>query len=72
MEVDKMTVASQVKQTLASLKGARGTLSTYTAQTKDDETQSVYTNSLEITDTIIQDLEDRLRALELEEPQYKG
>ncbi|TGE38955.1 DUF1657 domain-containing protein [Desulfosporosinus fructosivorans] len=28
-----MTVASQVKQTLASLKGARGTLSTYTVQT---------------------------------------
>jgi len=40
-----MTVASQVKQTLASLKGARGTLSMYTVQTRDDETQSVYTNS---------------------------
>ena len=67
-----MTVASQVKQTLASLKGVRGTLSMYTAQTRDDETQSVYTNSLEITDNIINDLEDRLKVLEFEEPQYKG
>ena len=72
MEVDNMTVASQVKQTLASLKGARGTLSMYTMQTRDDETQSVYTNSLEIADNIINDLEDRLKALEFEEPQYKG
>ena len=67
-----MTVASQVKQTLASLKGVRGTLSMYTAQTRDDETQSIYTNSLEMTDNIINDLEDRLKVLEFEEPQYKG
>ena len=31
-----MTVASQVKQTLASLKGARGTIRMYTMQTRDD------------------------------------
>ncbi|HZK84244.1 MAG TPA: DUF1657 domain-containing protein [Desulfosporosinus sp.] len=67
-----MTVASQVKQTLATLKGARATLGMYTAQTGDDETQSVYTNSLEMTDNIISDLEDQLKTLEFEEPQYKG
>lgn len=67
-----MTVASQVKQTLASLKGVQGTLRTYTSQSRDEETQSVYNNSLEITDLIIKDLEDRLKVLEYEEPQYKG
>jgi hypothetical protein len=67
-----MTVASQVKQTLASLKGVQGTLRTYTLQTRDKETQSVYDNSLEITEIIIRDLEDRLKTLEFEEPQYKG
>ena len=72
MEVDNMTVASQVKQTLASLKGARGTLSMYTVQTRDNETQLVYTNFLEIADNIINDLEERLKFLEFEEPQYKG
>ncbi|WP_407313916.1 DUF1657 domain-containing protein [Desulfosporosinus sp. SB140] len=67
-----MTVASQVKQTLASLKGVQGTLRTYTLQSRDKETQSVYNNSLEITEVIIKDLEDRLKVLEYEEPQYKG
>ena len=44
----------------------------YAVQTRDDETQSVYIDSLEIADNIINDLEDRLKTLEFEEPQYKG
>ncbi len=67
-----MTVASQVKQTLASIKGAQGTLRLYAAQTQDDETRSVYNNALETTQEIVNDLEKRLRVLEHQEPQYKG
>ena len=67
-----MTVASQVKQTLASLKGARGTLRVYSNQTRDDESQAVFTDAIEETNTIIEDLEKRLQTLEFEEPQYKG
>ncbi len=67
-----MTVASQLKQTIASLKGARGTLRIYSAQTRDDETKVVYSDALGITDNIISDLESRLKVLEFEEPQYKG
>lgn len=72
MEVDNMTVASQVKQTLASLKGARGTLRVYSTQARDDETRSVFTDALEETNIIIEDLGKRLQTLEFEEPQYKG
>jgi hypothetical protein len=32
-----MTVASQVKQSLAGLKGVQGTLRLYTTQTQDEE-----------------------------------
>ncbi|WP_088187384.1 DUF1657 domain-containing protein [Desulfosporosinus sp. FKA] len=67
-----MTVASQVKQTLATLKGVQGTLRTYNVQAKNEKAQSVYNNSLEITNVIIKDLEDRIKVLEFEEPQYKG
>jgi len=67
-----MTVASQVKQTIASLKGTRGTLRVYITQTRDDETRSVFTDALNETNTIIEDLEKRLQVLEFEEPQYKG
>jgi len=67
-----MTVASQLKQTIASLKGARGTLRVYSTQTRDVETRSVFLGALGETDTIIEDLEKRLQTLEFEEPQYKG
>lgn len=67
-----MTVASQVKQTLATLKGTQGTLRLYTAQTRDEETKLVYTEALTATGIIINDLERRLQTLEYQEPQYKG
>lgn len=67
-----MTVASKVKQTLASLKGAQSTLRIYSTQTRDEETRSVYNEALEITDGIVKDLEKRIQTLEFEEPQYKG
>lgn len=67
-----MTVASQVKQTLAGLKGVQGTLRIYTTQTQDDETKTVFNEALELTDEIINDLEKRVQVLEFQEPQYKG
>lgn len=67
-----MTVASKVKQTLATLKGSQGTLRIYAAQTQDEETRSVYNEAMEITEGIIIDMEERLKVLELQEPQYKG
>lgn len=67
-----MTVASQVKQTVASLKGARATLRVYSNQTRDEETRTVYTDALEVTNLIIDDLNNRVKTLEFEEPQYKG
>lgn len=67
-----MTVASQIKQTLAGLKGAQGTLRIYSTQTQDEETVSVFKDAVNVTDGIIKDLEKRLQTLEFQEPQYKG
>ena len=67
-----MTVASQVKKTLATLKGNQGTLRLYALQTRDRETERVYSEALETTEKIINDLELRVQALEYGEPQYKG
>jgi len=67
-----MTVASQVKQTLASLKGVQGTLRIYFTQTRDEETREVYKEALETTEEILNDLEKRVQVLEFQEPQYKG
>lgn len=67
-----MTVASQVKTTLATLKGSQGTLRLYAAQTRDEETKAIYAEVLKATAVIINDLEKRLQTLEYQEPQYKG
>lgn len=67
-----MTVASQIKQSLANLKGIQSTLRVYSVQSADAETQSVYSDAVEKTDIIITDLEKRLKTLEFQEPQYKG
>ncbi|MBZ4686386.1 MAG: hypothetical protein PWQ96_1133 [Clostridia bacterium] len=67
-----MTVSSKVKQTLASLKGAKGTLRIYSTQTQSEKSKSVYKEALQVTDEIIKDLEGRIQTLEFQEPQYKG
>jgi len=67
-----MTVSSQVKQTLASLKGIEGTLKVYSLKSQNKEEKFVYDNAVKTTAEIIKDLEKRLKILEYEEPQYKG
>lgn len=67
-----MTVASNVKQTLASLKGIESTLKIYSVQSRNEEEKEVYTEELQTVEAVISDMENRLKTLEFEEPQYKG
>ena len=67
-----MTVASQVKKTVATLRGNQSTLRLYALQTRDEETKLVYNEALHTTEKIITDLEARVQTLEFSEPQYKG
>ena len=67
-----MTVSSQVKQTLASLKSAQATLSLYVEQSRSEETKSAFQDAAKITAEIITGMEERLKVLEFEEPQYRG
>ena len=67
-----MTVASKVKQTLATLKGSEATLKIYSLQERDKEARTVYMEAFEEIHKINQCLEKRLGEIEFEEPQYKG
>jgi hypothetical protein len=69
---DHMTVGAQLKQTIASLKGARSTLDTYSLQSIHPQEKERYKNGSIKLDCIIERLESRLSSLEWEEPQYKG
>lgn len=66
-----MTVASQVKQTLASLKN-QATLRIYAIQSQPQEAKSIFEEAHRTAGDIITDIEQRLKTLEFEEPQYKG
>jgi len=67
-----MTVGSKVKQTLANLKGIESTLRIYSVQSSNNEESEVYKAALATTESVTSDIENRLKTLEFEEPQYKG
>lgn len=67
-----MTVAAQVKQTLASLKGAQASLETFALGTQNQQAKQLFTQSAQSTQSIIDQLESRVQQIEQEEPQYKG
>jgi|HigsolmetaAR203D_1030402.scaffolds.fasta_scaffold64606_1 hypothetical protein len=67
-----MTVASQVKQTLASLKSAQANLETFALNTQNQQAKQMFTQAAQQTQAIVDNLQQRVTELEKEEPQYKG
>lgn len=67
-----MTVASQVKQTIASLKGAQATLETFADLEEDPDAKKIFKDNSQKVLSVMDKLEKRLGVLEFEEPQYKG
>jgi hypothetical protein len=65
-----MTVAAQVKQTLAGLKSAQASFETFALQTQNQNAKQMYQNAAQQTQTIIDTLEPRVQEIEQEEPQY--
>ncbi|GGF68660.1 NADH dehydrogenase [Paenibacillus albidus] len=67
-----MTVASQVKTCVASLKGAQASLEQFALETQNQDAKTLFTNAADQTKQIVQQVESRVQELEKEEPQYKG
>lgn len=67
-----MTVGSRVKETLAGLKSAQATLNVYSIQSQSGEAKTVFEETSATIGEIINGMEERLKVIELEEPQYKG
>jgi hypothetical protein len=67
-----MTVASQLKQTIFSLKGAQATMRLYAEQSGHDEARNAFRGAIITLDEILDGLEGRLRQVEYMEPQYKA
>ncbi len=67
-----MTVGSQMIQAIASLKNAQATLKIYSVQSQSEESKKVLNEAVSTTAEIISGMEERLKKLEFEEPQYKS
>ncbi|TQK53411.1 uncharacterized protein DUF1657 [Brevibacillus sp. AG162] len=67
-----MTVAAQVKQALATLKGTQADLEAFALSTQNQQAKQLYAQAAEQTQAIVTNLQQRVTELENEEPQYKG
>lgn len=67
-----MTVASQVKTCLASLKSAQASLETFALSTQNQEAKQLFTEAAQTTQQVVDQVNSRVAELEKEEPQYKG
>ncbi|MDQ0217781.1 DUF1657 domain-containing protein [Peribacillus cavernae] len=67
-----MTVVSEVKQCLTSIKGIETGLSSLAIRTQDDESKRTLHETMMIIHEVVTDLKIRVGELEMEEPQYKG
>jgi hypothetical protein len=66
-----MTVGTQVKQAIASLKSAQASLETFALGTEDKSAKQLYQDAASQTQSIIDSIEPRLEQIQQEEPQYK-
>ncbi|NRD80370.1 DUF1657 domain-containing protein [Bacillus sp. BRMEA1] len=67
-----MTVASNVKQCLATLKGVEAQLSSLALNSLEEEARIVFHESTMLIGNIKKDLQYRVLELERQEPQYSG
>ncbi|GLG01761.1 uncharacterized protein DUF1657 [Alicyclobacillus sacchari] len=67
-----MTIAQQVKTTLASLKSAQANLESFALATQNKQAKQVYTQAAQTTQSVVDQLQQRVGQLEKEEPTYKG
>lgn len=66
-----MTVATQVKQAIASLRSVQASFEQFALQTENQQAKQLYANAAEQTKQILQTVEPRLKEIEQEEPQYR-
>jgi Protein of unknown function (DUF1657) len=67
-----MTIGSDVKQCLASLKGIEASLSSLAIRTQENESKQTLHETMMVVNELVTDLKKRVGELEREEFQYKG
>lgn len=66
-----MTVGTQVKEAIAGLRGVQSSFEQFALQTENEQAKQMYTQAAQQTETILQNVQQRMQDIEQEEPQYK-
>ncbi|WP_338749212.1 DUF1657 domain-containing protein [Bacillus sp. FJAT-52991] len=66
-----MTVITDVKQTLAGLKGAQASFEAFALATDNEQAKQLYQDAAQQAQQIVDNISPRLEQIEQEEPQYK-
>jgi len=67
-----LTISSDVKTCLASLKSAQASLEQFALGTQNQEAKNLFENASKTTQQVVQQIEGRVQQIEQQEPQYKG
>ena len=67
----KLTVISNVKQCLSTIKGIEAQLSTLALNSQDEKAQRTFHEMMNLMNEVKKDLQVRVNDILLEEPQYK-
>jgi len=67
-----VTISSDVKTCLASLKSAQASLEQFALSTQNQEAKSLFENAAKNTQQVVNQVESRVQQIEQQEPQYKG
>ncbi|MFP5116321.1 DUF1657 domain-containing protein [Bacillaceae bacterium C204] len=67
-----MTIASNVKQCLSTIKGIESQLASFALNSLDSEAQVIFNQAMLTVGEVKKDLQYRVLELERNEPQYKG
>ncbi len=67
-----MTVISQLKTAVSSLKSAQANFETFALNTQNQQAKTLFTNAAQQTQNIIDQVNPRIKQIENEEPQYKS
>lgn len=66
-----MTVASDLKTTLANLKSAQASFEGFSLSTENEQAKQMFQNAAQQTQQLVDTVTPRLQQIEEEEPQYK-
>ncbi|MET3695875.1 uncharacterized protein DUF1657 [Bacillus oleivorans] len=67
-----MTIASNVKQCIATISGIEAQLSTLALNSRDPNAAKIFHESMLVVEEVKKDLNQRLMKIENQEPQYRG